>query len=161
MIAVAAMAANRVIGAGGRIPWHFPEDLRWFKELTMGGTLLMGRVTYESIGRPLPGRRTVVLSRRSGLTIPGVTVISNLGALRNLSVQGEIFVVGGEEIYKETLPYCRELYLTEIRREYAGDRRFPAFEDMFCLVSVVRESPDMRMVLYANNAAKDLPPAKI
>lgn len=157
MIAVAAMAANRVIGAEGRMPWHLPEDLRWFKDLTMGGTLLMGRVTFESIGRPLPGRRTVVLSRRGGLAIPGVVVIGDLGALRTVPPQGDVFVVGGEQIYRATLPYCRELYLTEIRREYPGDRMFPAFEGMFRFSSVVRESPDMRMVRYVNDAPKELP----
>ena len=110
MIAVAAMAVNRVIGDAGRIPWHLPEDLRWFKELTMGGTLLMGRVTYESIGRPLPGRQTIVLSRREGWQIPGVAVIRDLSQLRQASGDSEVFVVGGAEIYRAALPYCRDLY---------------------------------------------------
>ncbi|MFM8887782.1 MAG: dihydrofolate reductase, partial [Chthoniobacterales bacterium] len=100
MIAVAAMAANRVIGADGKIPWHLPEDLRWFKELTMGGTLLMGRVTYDSIGKPLPGRKTIVMSRREGLAIPGVQVIRDLSGLQSIEIQGEVFVVGGSEVYR-------------------------------------------------------------
>ncbi len=161
MIAVAAMAANRVIGSEGRIPWHAPEDLRWFKELTMGGTLLMGRVTFDSIGRPLPGRQTIVLSRRQGLDIPGVTVIGDLSALRSVAVQGEIFVVGGAEIYRVTLPYCRDLYLTEIRREFPGDRMFPPFEDLFRFASVLRETPEMRIVHYINDEVRELPRTRL
>ena len=121
MIAVAAMATNRVIGADGKIPWHLPEDLRWFKELTMGGTLLMGRVTYDSIGRPLPGRKTIILSRQDGLQVPGVGVIRDLSKLRGAETQGEIFVVGGAEVYRVTLPFCRDLYLTEVHMDVDGD----------------------------------------
>ncbi len=157
MIAVAAMAANRVIGAHGKIPWHLPEDLRWFKELTMGGTLLMGRVTFESIGRPLPGRDTIVLSRREGLVIPGVRVIRDLSALRDPGVSGEIFVVGGAEIYRAALPYCRDLYLTEVLREVEGDRKFPVFEDIFRFSAILRETPDMRIVHYVNDEVMELP----
>lgn len=161
MIAVAAMAANRVIGAGGKIPWHLPDDLRWFKELTMGGTLLMGRVTYESIGRALPGRRTVVLSRQDGLALPGVGVIRDLSGLTAAETQGEIYSVGGAEIYRITLPYCRELFLTEVLREVPGDRRFPVFEDLFRFSSVLRETPEMRVVHYVNDEALDLPETRL
>lgn len=161
MIAVAAMAANRVIGAEGKIPWHLPEDLRWFKELTMGGTLLMGRVTYDSIGRPLPGRRTVVMSRREGLEIPGVTVIRDLSGLRNVLVQGEIFVVGGAEVYRVALPYCRDLYLTEVCNEVPGDRKMPMFEEIFRFSSVLRETPEMRIIHYINDEVRDLPRTRL
>ncbi len=161
MIAVAAMAANRVIGSEGRIPWHSPEDLRWFKELTMGGTLLMGRVTFDSIGRPLPGRRTIVLSRTQGLEIPGATVIGDLSALRSEPAQGEIFVVGGAEIYRAALPFCRDLYLTEIRREFSGDRKFPVFEDLFRFSSVLRETAELRIVHYVNDEVRELPRTRL
>jgi len=161
MIAVAAMAANRVIGAEGKIPWHLPEDLRWFKELTMGGTLLMGRVTYDSIGRPLPGRQTVVMSRKEGLEIPGVRVIRDLSGLRGLSVQGEVFVVGGAEIYRATLPYCRDLYLTEVLQEVAGDRKMPMFEEVFRFSAILRETPEMRIVHYVNDEVRDLPRTRL
>lgn len=157
MIAVAAMAANRVIGARGKIPWHLPEDLRWFKELTMGGTLLMGRVTFESIGRPLPGRDTIVLSRRRGLEIPGVRAISSLSELHGMPIKGEIFVVGGAEVYRAALPYCRDLYLTEVRREVEGDRKFPVFEDIFRFSSLVLETPGIRIVRYVNDEVRELP----
>lgn len=157
MIAVAAMAANRVIGAHGKIPWHLPEDLRWFKELTMGGTLLMGRVTFESIGRPLPGRDTIVMSRRKSLEIPGVRVIASLNQLQDMKVKGEIFVVGGAEIYRAALPYCSDLYLTEVLREVEGDRRFPVFEDIFRFSALVLEAPNIRIVHYVNDEVKELP----
>lgn len=157
MIAVAAMASNRVIGAAGKIPWHLPEDLRWFKELTMGGTLLMGRVTYDSIGKVLPGRKTIVLSRQESLRIPGVQVIRDLSGLRSAEVQGEVFVVGGAEIYRVALPYCRDLYLTEVRGEAEGDRRMPVFEELFRFSAVLRETPEMRIVHYVNDEVRELP----
>lgn len=157
MIAVAAMAANRVIGDRGKIPWHLPEDLRWFKELTMGGTLLMGRVTFDSIGKPLPGRETIVMSRQDGLEIAGVRVIRDLSGLTRVPVPGEVFVVGGSEVYRAALPYCRDLYLTEVLREVEGDRKFPVFEDLFRFSSVLRESPEMRIVHYVNDEVRALP----
>ena len=161
MIAVAAMAANRVIGAEGKIPWHLPEDLRWFKELTMGGTLLMGRVTYDSIGRPLLGRQTIVMSRKEGLEIQGVTVIRDLSGLRGVAAQGDVFVVGGAEIYRAALPYCRDLYLTEVRKEVAGDRKMPMFEDVFRFSSLLRETPEMRIVHYVNDEVRELPRTRL
>ena len=161
MIAVAAMASNRVIGAEGRIPWHLPDDLRWFKELTIGGTLLMGRVTYDSIGKPLPGRATIVMSRKDGLVIPGVEVIRDLSGLQNARTQGEIFVVGGSEIYRIALPYCRDLYLTEVKREVEGDRKFPVFEDLFRFSSVLRETDDLRIVHYVNDEVLPLPRTRL
>ncbi len=161
MIAVAAMASNRVIGARGQIPWHLPEDMRWFKELTTGGTLLMGRVTYDSIGRPLPGRETIVMSRREGLLIPGVQVIRDLSGLATAQVRGEIFVVGGSEIYQAALPYCGDLYLTEVLRAVEGDRKFPVFEELFRFSSVLRETPEMRIVHYVNDEVRPLPRTRL
>lgn len=161
MIAVAAMASNRIIGAGGKLPWSLPDDLRWFKELTMGGTLLMGRVTYDSIGRPLPGRKTVVLSRREGLQLPGVEVIRDLSGLRGIDIRGEVFVVGGAEIYRAALPYCRDLYLTEVLREVTGDVKMPVFEEIFRFSSLLRETPEMRILHYVNDEVLDLPRTRL
>lgn len=161
MIAVAAMAENRVIGLQGRLPWDLPEDLRWFKELTMGGTLLMGRVTFDSIGRALPGRKTVVLSRKGEVKVDGVEVIRDLSGLRKLQTPGEIFVVGGSEIYRICLPYCRDLYLTEVKGEFAGDRKFPIFEDLFRFSAVLRETPRMKIVHYVNDEVMDLPRTRL
>lgn len=161
MIAVAAMAVNRVIGAAGKIPWHLPEDLRWFKELTMGGSLLMGRVTYESIGRPLPGRKTIVMSRRADLQIPGAQVIRDLSGLREADTQGETFVVGGAEVYRAALPFCRDLYLTEVFREVEGDRTMPVFEDIFRFSAVLRETTEMRIVHFINDEVRELPRTRL
>jgi len=157
MIAVAAMAANRVIGVDGKIPWHLPEDLRWFKELTMGGTLLMGRVTYDSIGKPLPGRTTIVMSRQDGLIIPGVQVIRDLSGLPKAEVQGEVFVVGGTDSMSNMPLYFSKPALTEVKREVAGDRRFPMFEELFRFSAVLRETPEMRVVHYVNDEVLPLP----
>lgn len=122
---IAAVARNRVIGNNGQLPWHIPEDLRYFKHTTMGHALLMGRKTYASIGRPLPGRRMLVLSRNTA-TIPGVTVYTSLqDALREYP---NAFVIGGAEIYAQSLPHVSKLFLTEIDREFEGDTFFPAWD---------------------------------
>ena len=161
MIAVAAMASNRVIGAEGRIPWQVPEDLRWFKELTIGGTLLMGRVTFDSIGRALPGRETIVMSRKENCQIPGVQVIRDLSGINSARVVGDIFVVGGAEVYRVALPYCRDLYLTEILQEVEGDRTMPVFSDFFRFSSVLRETPELRIVHDVNDEVRELPRTRL
>lgn len=127
----------------------------------MGGTLLMGRVTFDSIGKPLPGRQTVVMSRQGGLAIPGVRVIRDLSGLAGLPVQGEVFVVGGSEVYRAALPYCRDLYLTEVLRDVPGDRKFPVFEEIFCFSAVLRETPEMRIVHYVNDEVRPLPRTRL
>jgi dihydrofolate reductase len=121
----------------------------------------MGRVTYESIGRPLPGRRTIVLSRRENWQIPGVTVIRDLSQLRQAAGDSEVFVVGGAEIYRAALPYCRDLYLTEVRRDVNGDRRMPVFEDIFRFSAQLRETPEMRIVHFVNDEARELPRTRL
>jgi dihydrofolate reductase len=121
----------------------------------------MGRVTYDSIGKPLPGRATIVMSRQDGLVIPGVQVIRDLSGLSAVPMQGEIFVVGGSEVYRVALPYCRDLYLTEVQREVTGDRKFPVFEDLFRFSSVLRETPDLRIVHYVNDEVRPLPRTRL
>lgn len=125
--AIAAMAENRVIGADGTIPWHIPDEFKWFKEATMGHTLVMGRKTYASIGRPLPGRKTVVLSRQPQ-EIPGVTVVDSLDAVPQ---EGTVFIAGGAEIYRQALPYCHELFLTIVKRQAEGNVLFPELDPEF------------------------------
>ena len=127
----------------------------------MGGTLLMGRVTYDSIGKPLPGRETIVMSRREGLQIPGVQVIRDLSGLREAKIQGEIFVVGGAEIYRAALPYFRDLYLTEVLQEVEGDRKMPVFEEMFRFSSLLRETPALRILHYVNDEVRELPRTRL
>ena len=126
---VAAIARNRVIGIGGRLPWHLPEDLRRFKRLTMGAPVIMGRRTHESIGRPLPGRRNIVVTRQAAARWAGCTVVPSLPAALALAADApEAFVIGGAELYAEALPHASRLYLTLIDATYDGDTWFPEFE---------------------------------
>jgi dihydrofolate reductase len=139
-IAIAAMSLNRAIGMGNRIPWHLPEDFQWFKRMTTGHTLVMGRKTFESIGRPLPNRRTLILSR-SAFNHPGTTTISKLSEI-NAPPGQKIFICGGAEIYRIALPYCGDLYLTLVQREVAGDAFFPPFETDFVQREICLEKPE-------------------
>lgn len=156
--AIAAMAENRVIGRGGSIPWHLPDDFRWFKQTTMGHALLMGRRTFESIGRPLPGRTTLVLSR-SGFSHPGVRTLHDLGELDLGAERGEVFVCGGAEIYRLALPYCSDLYLTHVKQVADGDVLFPPFEQQFHFLEEVLDHPSFRIVHYRNPSPMELPHA--
>lgn len=131
LAAVAAMAKNRVIGRGNAIPWHIPEDFRFFKNTTMGGVLLMGRKTFESIGRPLPGRVTVVLSRSGVLPAENLFCVRSFSEAEKIAPERKIFVVGGAEIYRALLPFCGELFLTTVDAEPEGDAFFPPFETLF------------------------------
>ncbi|HEX8312200.1 MAG TPA: dihydrofolate reductase [Chthoniobacteraceae bacterium] len=149
MKAIAAMSLNRVIGASGKIPWHLPEDFRWFKQTTSGHAVLMGRKTFESLGKPLPNRQNIVLTR--GPEIPEVTTIHDLGDLEEAARGNEIFVVGGAEIYRQMVPKCSDLYLTIVQREVSGDTFFPAFEDKFTFAGVLLERPEFRVHHYLAN----------
>ncbi len=147
--AIAAMAENRVIGAGQTIPWHLPADFAWFKRTTLGGVLVMGRKTFESIGRPLPGRETVVLSRTAA-THPGVQTVANDAELERVlaETQKPVWIAGGAEIYRQFLPRCTELFLSCVRGRPAGDAFFPPFEDQFIEVAVVLEQPEFLVRHY-------------
>ena len=126
---IAAVAANGVIGANGGLPWQLPEDLRHFKRMTQGHAVIMGRKTRESIGRPLAGRKNVVVSRQAGYAAPGASVAPSLEAALALCAEQEIvFVIGGSELYRAALPLADALLLTEIQRDFAGDRHFPEFD---------------------------------
>ena len=126
---VAAVAQNGVIGRGGELPWRLPEDLRRFKALTLGKPVVMGRKTWESIGRPLPGRRNVVLTRQPGYTADGAQLLpSPQAALSLLRAEAEVMIIGGEAIYRAFLDRAARIYLTEVAAAMAGDARFPAFD---------------------------------
>jgi len=126
---VAAVAANGVIGANGKLPWHLPEDLKHFKTLTFGHPVVMGRKTWESLGTALPGRENIVVTRAPGYEAPGASVASSLdGALALCTGEPTVFVIGGGELYAEALSVADGLMLTEIQRDYAGDARFPAYD---------------------------------
>jgi len=128
---IAAVAANGIIGRDNRLPWRLPADLLRFKELTLGHALVMGRRTYESIGRPLPGRVTVVLTRAPAFSPPGVLVARSLDealATAAGAAPGELFVAGGAEVYAQALPRADRLYLTRVEAAVEGDARFPDFD---------------------------------
>lgn len=122
---IAAVSDNNVIGKKNALPWRIPEDLAHFKALTMGSTLLMGRKTFESIGRPLPGRTTIVITRKPGFAAPGVTVALSPAAAVGMVHEKHAFVVGGAEIYAYFLPQASKLFLTRVHGTYDGDTFFP------------------------------------
>ena len=129
MIAIVAMSPNRVIGADGRIPWHISEDLKFFKRTTLGHAVLMGRKTYESIGKPLPGRENIVLSRTA--EFPGVRMVRSLDEITEPADGRLLYVIGGAELYDALMPRCSELLLTRVAMNVTGDTFFPAFETDF------------------------------
>lgn len=123
------MASNRVIGIDNRMPWHLSADLKKFKQITMGAPILMGRKTFESIGRPLPGRRNIIISRNPAYRQTGCETFTDLDqALGSCRDAEEIFVIGGAKLYQTLLPLAETIYLTEINREFAGDTFFPEFD---------------------------------
>ena len=145
--AIAAMSENRVIGRGSQIPWHLPEDFKWFKQTTLGHVLVMGRKTFESIGRPLPGRETIVLTR-SGFSHPGVTTATTLEEVEAKVANRHAFIAGGAEIYRLALPRCSDLYLTLVKRTVEGDVFFPPFEEQFELAAELRDTPEFKILHY-------------
>ena len=130
-----AMSRNRVIGRNNALPWHLSEDLRYFKRVTMGKPIIMGRKTWESIGRPLPGRTNIVITRDQNFQAAGVRVVHSLDDALRLAehvgvIEGaeEVIVIGGAEIYALALPKAERLYLTQVHAEVEGDAWFPEFD---------------------------------
>ena len=129
---IAAMADNRIIGKDNQMPWHLPADFAWFKRCTMGKPVVMGRKTYESIGRPLPGRLNIVISRDASLTIEGVTTVTSIeNALDVVGEVDEVMIIGGGAIYAACLPMANKLYVTHIEAEIEGDTQFPDWGNEF------------------------------
>ena len=127
---IAAMAQNRVIGRDGDLPWHLPADLKHFKKTTLGSPVVMGRKTWDSIGRPLPRRRNLVLSRSQPTLPDGVELYSDVDAvLAACAEEEDLFVIGGAEIYRLFFPVAHRLILTEVAEEIDGDTHFPDFDD--------------------------------
>ncbi len=152
------MSENRVIGNQGKIPWHIPEDFRWFKHMTIGQTILMGRKTYQSIGRPLPGRKTMVVTRNVE-PIFGVEICHDANLLIQRWEENCTFaqkfeslaVCGGAEIYRQFLPFCSSLYLTRVKKTVGGDTFFPSFEDASTLKQVIYETREFCVEHWLNN----------
>ena len=129
---IAAMADNRIIGKDNQMPWHLPADFAWFKRCTMGKPVVMGRKTYESIGRPLPGRLNIVISRDASLSIEDVTTVTSIEqALEVAGEVEEVMIIGGGAIYAVCLPMANKLYVTHIEAEIEGDTQFPDWGDEF------------------------------
>ncbi len=153
---IVAMARNRTIGVNNTLPWRCPEDLKHFRTLTMGHHMIMGRKTFDSIGKPLPGRTTVVVTRNSGLQIEGCVVArSLLDAITTCTGDDEIFIVGGAELYRQALPIVDTLYITEIRQDVEGDAHFPEFDENAWLEisrearsQIIPQSLDYHFVTY-------------
>lgn len=149
LTAVVAMTPSRVIGQNGGMPWHLPGDLKTFKRLTMGHPMLMGRKTFRSIGRPLPGRQNIVLSRDASFAPEGVQVIRSLGELEDMEfTDPEVMVIGGAVLYEQLLPYLTRIWVSRIHREYEGDTWFPAFEHLFPQPTLIERSDDFDLLLY-------------
>ncbi|GLB57871.1 dihydrofolate reductase [Cytobacillus sp. NCCP-133] len=125
-----AMDENRVIGKDNKLPWHLPEDLKFFKRTTMGHPIAMGRKTWDSIGRPLPGRENIVITRNKSFSCDGCTILNSIEELRKYSgdKEEEIFIIGGAEIFKAILPSADRLYLTMIYDQFEGDTFFPELD---------------------------------
>jgi dihydrofolate reductase len=147
--AIVAMTRKRIIGDGNRIPWRLHGEQRWFKEVTMGHPVLMGRKTFESIGKPLPGRRNLVVTRTGNFA--GVDLIRDLAAFDPATYESEgqeIFVIGGAEIYSALLGGCDAIYVTIVKTEYPGDTFFPEFESQFEVAETIRETGDYDIFRY-------------
>ena len=142
---IAALASNSVIGRGNQMPWHLSADLKRFKALTMGHHLIMGRKTFESIGRPLPGRTTIVVTRQSDFSAPDVVVAPSLDAALDLARgDGETFIAGGAGIYEQMIHRADRMYLTRVHADIEGDAVFPDFDDVteWSLVDSEHHEPD-------------------
>ncbi|MDZ4287250.1 MAG: dihydrofolate reductase [Prosthecobacter sp.] len=152
LVAIVAMSSNRVIGKDGGLPWHFSEDLKFFKRTTLGHPILMGRATFESIGKPLPGRQNIVLSRAMAPR-DGITVIRDVTELAQVCPGAEqVFVIGGAQVFAALLPQCDGLYLTWIAQAFEGDTFLPPFEHLFHLKEVVGRAEGLEFRYYERAA---------
>ncbi|MEL0185488.1 MAG: dihydrofolate reductase [Hyphomicrobiales bacterium] len=135
---IVAHSSNRVIGIDGQLPWHIPDDLKYFKAITIGKPIIMGRKTFDSIGKPLPGRLNIIITKNTDLSIEECVVVNNLEAAiteaKNYfktqdTDQEEIFIIGGAQIFKQSMEFVNKIYITEVHAEYAGDVFFDELSD--------------------------------
>jgi dihydrofolate reductase len=141
---IVAIAQNNVIGKDNKLVWHLPADLRYFKNTTMGHTLIMGRKTFESFGKPLPGRKSIVITRQKDWQYEGVSVVHSLQeAIGSAPKNEEVFIVGGAEIYHQAMPFCQKMYITVIHHDFDGDTYFPPIDfSQWKLMSDQMHMPD-------------------
>lgn len=127
---VVAVSANNAIGKDNQLLWHLPADLKHFKNITSGHTIVMGRKTYDSIGKPLPNRRNIVITRQTGLQLAGIEVVNSLEEAMNLCKDKEqVFIIGGAEIYRQALSICDKIELTRVHQEFEADAFFPELDN--------------------------------
>jgi dihydrofolate reductase len=149
LTAIVAMTSERVIGRDGTLPWHLPDDMKFFKRTTSGHPVVMGRKTYESIGKPLPNRRNIVLTRDPAWSAPGVEIIHRPEELEQLpDLASPVFIIGGAQIYQSFLPLLDELIVTRVREAYPGDTIFPEYASRFPAGEVIESHPDFDVLRY-------------
>ncbi|MDF1823103.1 MAG: dihydrofolate reductase [Verrucomicrobiales bacterium] len=147
--AVVAMASNRIIGKDGDLPWRLSEDLKWFRKMTVGHPVVMGRKTMESLRGPLPKRRNIVISRGATELPEGFELVRSCEeALQGLEGEEKVSIIGGAQIYAEMLPLCDEVLLSYVFHPYEGDTALPAFEDEFTMQEVVYQDDDFELRRY-------------
>jgi dihydrofolate reductase len=158
---IVAMAKNRVIGGGNRLPWNLPPDLAHFRKITWGHKVVMGRRTYESIGKPLPGRENILLSRRlDNPPDPDIRVVTSVEEVLALAKDEEVFIMGGATLYQAFLPYADRIYLTLIEADFCGDAFFPELESNWRLISKTDGVSDLNshhsysFLVFQNQKAK-------
>ncbi|WP_342511744.1 dihydrofolate reductase [Sporosarcina sp. FSL K6-1522] len=151
---------NRVIGVNNELPWHIPEDLAYFKKISMGKAMVMGRKTYDSIGRPLPGRLSIIVTRNEAYTAEGAVVVHNLeeAIAKAKDYADEVMIIGGAEIFRLAIDIADRLYITAIDRAFDGDTFFPTYQDEWQCVStseqhVTEEGVPYSFLIYERNAA--------
>jgi dihydrofolate reductase len=143
--AIIAMAENRVIGRENKLPWHIPEELRWFKRMTTGHVIIMGRRTWESIGKPLPNRETIVVTQTP---IEGVRTVRSLSEIDPANDSIDYFVIGGAQLFKEALPQCSDVYLTVVKREADGDVFLDPFEHNFGEPELIQDTAEFSILHF-------------
>lgn len=147
--AIVAMASNRVIGKDGDLPWRLPGDLKWFKKLTLGNPIVMGRITMKSLGRPLPKRRNIAISRSLGEAPEGFELVESCDAALDLLQNEEtVFVIGGGQIYREMIPQCDEVLMSYVFHPYEGDTTLFEFEDDFEIAEILHRDDDFELRRY-------------
>ncbi len=147
--AVVAMAPNRIIGKDGGMPWHISDDLKLFKRMTTGHPVLMGRKTFDSLGRPLPNRQNIVLTRDASWKAEGAETITELSGLFDMELMDpEVCIIGGAQVYSLALPVIDLLWVSAVSREYEGDTAFPDFKGMFPYSRLMQSYPEFDLWLY-------------
>ena len=150
LAAIVAMTPERIIGRDNSLPWHFPEDLKFFKRTTSGHPVVMGRKTFESIGRPLPNRQNIVITRDPSWSSEGVEIIHSKDELSQIELQNQhVFIIGGAEIYSLFLEDLDEMLVTWVYQAHEGDTTFPEFENLFAEFSLVESHQDFEVRLYS------------